>query len=196
MATQAQAAAADQPKKKGKLLLIIIVLAVVLLGGGGAGAWFFLKSGDKHAPKQAAPKPAVFLPLETFTGNLLPQDGQPQYIQLGITLKLNDAAVSDLIKERMPEVRNRVLFVLSGKKGADLLPVAGKQKLATDIESAVKAVIGPLLAAKAPQPEEVETPVVAEGHAAEGEEAESKPKPAPKPKGPAVGVLFTSFIIQ
>ena len=75
--------------------------------------------------------------------------------------------------------------------------MTGKQKLATDIEQAIKAVIAPLVAAKAPQPEEVETPaVVAEANAAEGEEAAEKPKAAPKPKGPALGVLFTAFIIQ
>jgi flagellar FliL protein len=196
--SQAAAATAEAPKKKGKLMMIII-LAVVLLAGGGGAAWYFMRPSDKHSAKPAPSKPSVFLPMEMFTGNLLPQDGQPQYIQLGITLKLNDQHAADLIKDRMPEVRNRVLLVLSGKKGNDLLPVEGKQKLALDIEGAIRQVVGADLAAKEPPPaEEAETPaVVSEANAAEGEHAEQpKPKAKPKRVGPPIGVLFTSFIIQ
>ena len=182
----------DQPKKKSKLLLIIIV-AVVLLGGGGGAAWFFMRpgAGDQAAKPQPA-KPSVFLPLEMFTGNLMPQDGQPQYIQLGLTLKLADQPTADLIKDRTPEVRNRILMVLSGKKGADLLPVAGKQKLAAEIEMAIREVVPGLAAKAAPAEDEEEAPVAKEGD--DGEEA-PKPKRA-KRKGPPMSVLFTSFIIQ
>jgi flagellar FliL protein len=199
MATAA-AANGEQPKKKSKLLLIII-LAVVLLGGGGGAAWFFMRpSADGHSAKPQPPKPSVFLPLEMFTGNLMPQDGQPQYIQLGITLKLADQATADLVKDRTPEVRNRVLMVLSGKKGVDLLPVAGKQKLASEIEVAIRQVVGPALAAKAPPPveEEEEAPAkeAKETQAGDGAEEAPKPKRAPKRAGAPMTVLFTSFIIQ
>src|SRR5690606_11516987 len=101
----------EPPKKRGKLL-IIVSLVVVLMGAGGGAAWFFMK--PEHPAAQAAkPKPALFLPLEIFTANLLPDEGQPQFIQIGLTLKMNDQKALDLVKERMPEVRNRILLVLS-----------------------------------------------------------------------------------
>jgi flagellar FliL protein len=192
---QTTAAEAAAPPKKRSKLLLIVSLVVVLAGGGGGAAWFFLKPAGPDAAV-AKPKPALFMPLEMFTANLAATEGQPQFIQVGLTLKTSEQGTLDLVKERMPEVRNRILLVLSGKRGADLLPVAGKEKLATDLATAVQSIIAPLVAAKA-------------APAAKADEAEEKPaaddtdggeaKPdAAKPadKGPALEVLFTAFMIQ
>jgi len=135
------AEAAPPPKKRGKLLLIVS-LVLVLAGGGGGAAWFFMKPADPNAAAVAKPKPALFMPLEVFTANLAADEGQPQFIQVGLTLKTTEQETIDLVKERMPEVRNRILMVLSGKRGADLLPIAGKEKLATELATAVQAAVG------------------------------------------------------
>lgn len=182
-------AEAEQPKKRGKLLMIVSLL-VVLLGAGGGAAWFFMKPAD--ASTQAKPKPALFLPLEMFTANLQSDEGQPQFVQLGLTLKMNDQEAVNLVKDRTPEVRNRILLVISGKRGSELLPVAGKEKLATDIATAIQGVIAPLVA-KAPEakPEE-EKPAAEETDG--GEVKASKAKGVAKV--PAIEVLFTAFMIQ
>lgn len=201
------------PKKKSKLLIIIIA-AVVVLGAGGGGAWFFLKPKDPSAAHAEPPKPAVFMPLETFTVNLVPQDGQQQYLQAGLTLKLGEQIKETTVKDKMPEIRDRILMVLSSKKASDVLPAEGKKKLAKEIVAAVQSVIG-VSAAKAhaapaqaePGPGEAaaaEVPVKkkaaakAEHEEAEGEEAEAAPAPKPvKKAAPAqIEVLFTSFIVQ
>src|SRR5687768_3511236 len=121
MAAKKPEAEAEAPKKKGKLLIIVSAL-VVVLGAGGGAAWFFLRPTDANATAVEKPKPALFLPLETFTVNLLPQDSSPEFVQAGLTLKLEDQATLDLIKERMPLVRDRILMVFSGKRANDLLP--------------------------------------------------------------------------
>ena len=207
MAAQKQAETAETPKKRGKLL-IIISLAVVLLGGGGGAAWYFMRSSDAHAaPVEAKPKPAVFLPLESFTVNLMPNGGQPEFIQAGLTLKFDDIKMSDLAKERMPEVRNRILMVLSSKRGADLLPAAGKQKLAEELATAVKTIIDPTgakpVAKAAPKPPveekaadgaEPDEAAIAEAKEAKAAEARAAKKAAEK--AVKVEVLFTAFIIQ
>ena len=199
-AKKPEPAEAEAPKKKGKLLIIVGALAVVLAGGGGA-AWFFLKPSGNDAAAQAKPKPAVFLPLETFTVNLLTPDSQPQFVQSAITLKLEDNETSELIKGRMPEVRNRILMVLSGKRGADLLPVSGKEKLALEIAASVKEVVAPLLPVKAApkvEAEDEEDETDGGEQVAEGEE-EKKPRRKKKTavaKGPRIEVLFTAFMIQ
>ena len=208
--------AAETPKKKGKLVLIIS-LAVVLLGAGGGGAWYFLKGDGEEKVVEEKAKPAVFLPLESFTVNLQPSEGQPQYIQAGLTLKLEDNETSELVKSRMPEVRNKILMVLSAKKGNELLPVTGKQKLAEEIAQAVTTVVTPEPPKKAApkkkkdeaenedeKSEKSEKTAKADkadkAEKSDDEDEDEKPKKA-KNKAPAVKiakveVLFTAFIIQ
>lgn len=187
-------------KKRGKLVLIAGVL--VLLAGGGGAAWYFMRPADTHAPQAAEkPNPAIFLPLESFTVNLLPTDGQMQFIQAGLTLKLEDSAAADLIKERMPQVRDRVLIVLSSKRSAELLHTQGKQKLAAEISEAIRSVAAPTAKhAPAPGPAHAAAEVSPVGSAQAADKpaaAGDKPTEAkPAHTGPAIEVLFTAFIIQ
>ena len=212
---ETSAEGAEAPKKKGKKLVLVAGVLVLALGGGGAGAWYFMRPADPHAEKTAEPeKPAQFLPLESFTVNLVAADGQPQYLQAGLTLKLKHDVKIETIKERMPEIRNRMLLILSGKKASELLPVAGKQQLASELSATVREVAGEALASKAakkPAKAKSETDTAesdehetAEKSADEGE-AKAKAKAEPKKKAKAapaevarneVEVLFTSFIIQ
>lgn len=129
------------PKKSKKLLFIIIGL-VVLLAAGGAGAWFMLKSGgDAHAGKEEEPpKVPIFMPLETFTVNLM---GGEQYLQTDITLQLYDQAQVDLLKLHMPRIRSRLLTLLSSQNAETLQTEADKKKLAQAILAAVNEPVEP-----------------------------------------------------
>ncbi len=120
----------------------MIVLAAVLVAGGGGGgaAWFFLHGkADGEPHKKAAVKsgPPVFVPIEPFTVNLQPENGE-QYLQVAFTLQVNGAEQVELIKENMPKVRSRLLLLLSGKKASELNTVEGKQQLAHEIIAQVK----------------------------------------------------------
>lgn len=125
------------PPKKSKKILIIG--ALLLLGcAGGAAAWYFNQA--PHSPKavkEEHPKPPVFVSLETFTINLLP-DPAEQFLQVDITLQLADEADAELIKTHMPEVRNRLLMLLSTKKGTEISTLDGKKKLSADISEQLK----------------------------------------------------------
>jgi flagellar FliL protein len=132
------------PKKKSNLLKLLLIIVPLLLIAGGA-AWYFL--GNRHAqeetpePSKAAPakaakstpsKPPVFVPLEPFTVNLQLEDSA-QYLQVGLTLKITEAAYTDAIKSNMPDIRNRILLLLSNKKPSQIASLEGKQALATEI---------------------------------------------------------------
>ncbi len=195
--SKAAAATADgevaPPKKKGKLILFIGVAVLVLaLAGGGA---FFMMSKKKaaeaeadgedgHGPVKTAhakPKsgtPPTFVPMEPFTVNLMPENGE-QYLQVVATLKLEDAHVADDLKVYMPELRHRVLMLLSGKKASELQGVDGREALAAEIMSAANDVLG--FGSKSQVKGAKESDGKAKKDAAEG---------------PVVSVLFTSFIIQ
>ncbi|WP_020166553.1 MULTISPECIES: flagellar basal body-associated protein FliL [Methylotenera] len=122
------------PPKKSKK--IIILSALLLLGSaGGAGAWYYNQA--PHSPKAVKEKPSkppVFVSLDTFTINLLP-DPAEQFLQVDITLQLADETDAALVKTHMPEVRNRLLMLLTTKKGDDISTLEGKKKLSTEISA-------------------------------------------------------------
>lgn len=215
----AAAEAAPKPPSKKRLLLFVLIGLVVLAAGGGGGWWYFSHKGEaSEEPKAEAPKPPVFLPLETFTVNLQLVDN-PQFLQTAITLKVADSAIVEDIKLHMPVIRDRILLLMSSRKAADLLTVDGKRKLGDEIAASVNGVLseagvkfvaksgkGKAAAAKDAEDEEdakdakdAKDPKDAKDTkdaAAEGEAKEEKPVVAKAPAGPVQAVLFTSFIIQ
>ncbi|MBI1989995.1 MAG: flagellar basal body-associated protein FliL [Betaproteobacteria bacterium] len=130
--TQVTPIADAKPKKKSWLLKIVI--ALVVLAGGGAAAWVAMEkpatTQDAAAPQE---KPPVFVTLESFTVNLQPQNGD-QYLQVGLVLKVAEAATADAVKLQMPEIRNRILLLLTSKKASEISTVEGKQRLSTEIK--------------------------------------------------------------
>ncbi len=145
------AAAPAKGSKKSRLIMIIAI-AVVVLGASGGGAWWYFSRDNDGAEETAKVPPAlppVFVPLEAFTVNLQPgKDGAQQYMQIGITLKMAGQPVADLVKDRMPEIRSRLLLALSAKKSAELLSPEGKNKLAEELVLEVVRVIDPETAKK------------------------------------------------
>jgi flagellar FliL protein len=140
MATAKAAAAAPAPAaegKKSRSKMLILIGAAVLAAGGGGGAWYFMghKAG---APEQSAharsnvAAPPVFVQMDPFTVNLQ-ADGGEQFLQTAFTLKVGSQADVDAIKLYLPQVRSRVLLLLSGKRAADIATVEGKKKLADEI---------------------------------------------------------------
>ena len=179
--------------KKSKLVLIIAVLAVVL-SAAAAGAWFFFNEADDDGEPRVSSKPAVFLPVDQFTVNLQPEDGQ-QYLQVAMTLKVVDQAVADSIKALMPEVRSRVLLLLSNKKPSQLVTLEGKNKLIAEVANEVEGSLGAEKGAK--QAKRKSEP---EGKKAKGAKAKAKSPEAEAPQQSApsrvLAVYFTHFIVQ
>lgn len=192
---------AKKPSSKRRLLILV---GMLLLSIGGGSAWFML--GDKHSGsgqaqakpvKPVAPeRPPLFLALEAFTVNLQPQ-ASDQYLQTEITLRVAGQEVVDQIKLHMPEVRNRVLMLLSTKAAQELTSTAGKQKLADDIRTEITRVVDPDAIEPEPQVKLTKQPLdaaqAADDNAIAAEPADEEPAPEDYK---VRSVLFTSFIIQ
>lgn len=118
--------------KKG--LIIMIVVTVLAIGAGAGGAWFLLQGQQEDEYEPARPKkiPTAFKELDVFTVNLQPEE-RNQYLQVGLTVKIRDTDVSMEIDKKMPEIRNRILLLLTSKTAADLSPLSGKQQLSSEI---------------------------------------------------------------
>lgn len=178
----AEAAPAAAPNKNGKYRLIIIILVVALLALGGAGAWFFMAqgAGDGEEDSSVSVGPPVFLPLDQFTVNLQSADEQ-RFLQVSMTLKLAEQAVADAIAAQLPEVRSRVLLLLSSRKASELISLEGKTKLATDIAREIEI---PITAENAPKKTSVK---------AKDKAKKTKARPA---QDRVLAVFFTHFIVQ
>ena len=153
----AAAGEAAPPAKKKRRLLKTLLLLTLLLGSAGGATWYFLqeqeeepaaatkpataKSAAVASAKPVSSKPPVFVALEPFTVNLQHEDASPQYLQVGLALKLTDAALVDKVKLHMPEIRNRVLLLLSGKRASEISTPEGKTTLSTEL---MREIVQPL----------------------------------------------------
>jgi flagellar protein FliL len=133
-------AKADAAPAGSKKKLIIIAGAVALLVVGGGAGWFFMQPKGEHAAvehKAEKAEPPEYLQVDQFTVNLQPE-GEPQYLQIAMTLQVQGPKEAENIKANMAKVRNRMLFILSGKKASEISTVEGKQQLAKEIVTAIR----------------------------------------------------------
>lgn len=158
------AAEGEAPPKKSKKLLVIILAVVLLLVLGGGAAFFVLKKNhdaeDEDAEEVAKPKKKkkdakaahqpVFFQLDSFTVNLVPEQGD-QYLQVTITLELEDAAADPAVKGIMPKIRNGATLLLSSKKASEIATKEGKEKLADELKDMVNTLIEPPKKGQAPE---------------------------------------------
>ncbi len=136
MSKTMEAPVAAEGKKGKKGLIITILVALIAIGAGAGGTWYYLKTtGGEEESAKPKPKPTAFADLDVFTVNL---DEDGHYLQVGLTVKIRETPVAAEIKKQMPEIRNRVLMVLSSKKPAQISNIAGKQQLSQEILHEIK----------------------------------------------------------
>ncbi|NUA28394.1 flagellar basal body-associated protein FliL [Cupriavidus basilensis] len=130
--------------KRGRLLLVLGVVLVAALGAGGFFLGNILSNRQPAAPAAPVVPPPIFVPLEAFTVNLKSDDGD-RFLHTGLSLKVADAKDQARITEYLPEVRSRILLLLSAKQPPDLATVDGKRKLAQEIQSVISQPFAPNL---------------------------------------------------
>ncbi|MFT4190106.1 MAG: flagellar basal body-associated protein FliL [Comamonas sp.] len=139
-----------------RLLGLLVLLALFALSGAG-GAWFYAKrehpvaiaetAGDRSpaANPDASVPPPIFLALDPFTVMLT--DGMSErVVHTAITLRLKDQESVNRIERYKPEVRSRVLLVLSAQSPETIALPEARQKLGQDIASALSKPFQPLVA--------------------------------------------------
>ena len=116
----------------------------------------------------------MFVRLEPFTVKLQPdpEKQQEQYLQLVPELRVLDAPVAEKIKVYMPEIRHKMLLLLSSKKPVELSTPPGVEKLSIELRIQVNLIV-------------------------DGEQKSAPPADGkPRAEDSVQSVLFTSFIIQ
>ncbi len=134
------------PKKSKKKLIVISLIVLLLLGAGGGAGWYFFMGKKSPASQDEAAEqvvegkeaePPVFVKLDTFTVNLQPEENEERVLQIGITLQIKEEDDLERLKIYKPQVRSRLLLLLSSKKASEITTVKGKQQLAEEIVAAV-----------------------------------------------------------
>ena len=143
-----------QPKKaKSKLLLVAVigVLLVALLGvggfivytqvlGGGGGGEEAKKEAAKAAELKEAAKLGVVTALDPFIVNLVDDDGK-RYLKVSMQLELDSEMLNEEVTNKMPQIKDTIITVLSEKNTDDLLTVNGKFKLKEQIQTRVNVLL-------------------------------------------------------
>ena len=143
MAKTMEAPAGGEGKKSKKGLIITLLIAIIAIGAGAGGAWYFMKmsGGEEAEPEKPKARPTTFVDLDIFTVNLQPEESN-QYLQVGLTIKTRETEVVQEIAKQMPDIRNRILMLLSSKKATEIAGIQGKQSLSQQIVSEIKQSLG------------------------------------------------------
>ena len=138
------------------LLALLSLLALTVVGG----AWLykndylssFLGTSSAQAastppvvdPDAQAPQP-IFVDLEPFTVTLS-DDVTERIVRLAITVRLEDQISHDRLKLYKPEVRNRILMVLSTQSPQNITQSETRIKLSQELARTLSQPFEPLVA--------------------------------------------------
>jgi len=127
-----------------KKIILFVLIGILSVGAGIGGTWYFMKQQQEDGSEvtvKKKKKPTTFIKLESFTVNLQSDDREPHYLQVELSLKVNESDAVKIIENKKPEVRNQILLLLSSKKPSEINTLEGKQKLSEDIIQAVRSKI-------------------------------------------------------
>ncbi|MDW5375714.1 flagellar basal body-associated protein FliL [Halomonas sp. HP20-15] len=125
--------------KKSKPWWLLGLLIILLSVACSAGVYFLLDSRSVASEEvaEAAPpaeaEPPIFVPVQPFTVNIQSDDYSQRLLYIGLSLKVGDEESSELVKTYMPQVRSRLLMLLSSQNADDLITPQGKEKLSREI---------------------------------------------------------------
>ncbi|WP_077001473.1 flagellar basal body-associated protein FliL [Variovorax sp. KK3] len=150
-ATPAAPAAAAPRSPKLLIILLGVTTVAALAGGGFALSRSSLFAKDAHAAEAPKPVPAakpIFVTLEPLTVNVQ-SEGRSRFLHIGMSLKVNDEAAKAQLVEFMPELRGRLLLLLSNRQPESLLSTQDKAKLAEEIRTELNRPLSPSTAPQA-----------------------------------------------
>ena len=115
----------------------MIILVLLSSAGAAAAIYLVLDQRDSGEVQQQTIEltPPVFTRIEPFTVNLADDRYGSRLLYTGITLRVGNEQSKTIIEEHMPQVRSRLLILLSGKQANELTSTEGKEELAQAIIS-------------------------------------------------------------
>lgn len=121
-----------------KLLWIMIILVLLSSAGAAAAIYMVIDQRDGNTvegetQQMAERQTPIFMRIEPFTVNLADDRYGSRLLYTGVTLRVGNDLSRQILEEHMPQVRSRLLMLLSGKQANELTSPEGKEELAQAI---------------------------------------------------------------
>jgi len=135
-----------KPQAKNKdsnntIILALVGLVAIMIAVTAVNTWLLLDTRTTAMNALAANSPAaerirepVFLKIEPFTVNLRSDHFGPRLLYTGMTLEVQDGDTQQTLVDNMPQVRSRLLVMLSGLDAERISTTDGKTELAERIK--------------------------------------------------------------
>ena len=132
------------PQQSGTLRIALFSLLALGLAGAAGGGYFYLSQKNHSTEAVIKVEAPIFLALEPFTVNLQP-GGRSRFLHVAMTVKMTDPKSQSQVAQYLPEVRSRILTVLSNRAAESLLTTEEKALLADEIMGTLNQPFAPNL---------------------------------------------------
>ncbi|HBO23918.1 MULTISPECIES: flagellar basal body-associated protein FliL [unclassified Providencia] len=128
---------------------LIILFALLALAGAGFGGYsWWMTQQEAHVTNEDEKRPnmpqPIFMELEPFTVNLPGlSDAPDRVLYIHITLRLANEKSRKQLHEYIPEVRSRILLLLSEQQSKIMSTHEGKLKLMKEIKGTLTPALIP-----------------------------------------------------
>ncbi|WP_236645362.1 flagellar basal body-associated protein FliL [Aidingimonas lacisalsi] len=130
----------------------VLGLLIILLSMGSSAAVYYLldeTSGDtgeqqsegEQQQEVVAPQPS-YIKIEPFTVNLQSDEYDQRLLYVGLSLQVTDEATKRRLKDNMPQVRSRLIMLMSSQNAEALTSPKGKEALTDEVISLFERPIG------------------------------------------------------
>ena len=128
-----------------KVLIISGIVLVLLIGGGTFAYYRFAPGRGKNGKKAPKPKkvgtvPGPIFDMDTFIVNLMDNSGR-RYLKITIKLELSEEKLAEELTQKMIEIRDNILLLLSSKTYDAIADISGKLRLRTEIISRLNKIL-------------------------------------------------------
>lgn len=125
---------ADTQNDSRKQRWLIIALLLLTSALAGTNIYLLLPGDEVAVPGEesaevAEPETPLYVDIAPFTVNLQSDSYSNRLLYTGVSLQVSNEATRDLLLEHMPQLRSRLLTLISGLEAETLISPQGKSQL-------------------------------------------------------------------
>lgn len=122
----------EYAKKSNQKNIIILSLALSLVIAIGATATYFIMNKNGSESESLTQMGAMY-PLDTFTVNVLSEDGNEHYLKVDMSLEMAEQDISPELEEKKDELRDIIIGIISSKSMEEVSLPDEKDKMKKEI---------------------------------------------------------------
>lgn len=124
------------PERPSLKLIVIVALTFSMLAVIGGVVFYKIQQNDsatQEISEESAANVSVMYPLDTFTVNLLSDDGNDHYLKVDMDLEIQGSDLDPELDEKKAELRDIIIEILSSKSMEEVVTTNEKSALKQEI---------------------------------------------------------------